>query len=63
MIKGVNVEMLQMIFFPCGVIQGICSGLVAGKLGEGKVIAGLKHAVVLASAAFGLFAILKFMPL
>lgn len=63
MIKGVNVEMLQMIFFHCGVIQGICSGLVAGKLGEGNIIAGLKHAVVLASAAFGLFAILKFMPL
>ncbi|MBA7514301.1 hypothetical protein ES705_06326 [subsurface metagenome] len=63
MIKAVNVEMLQMIFFHCGIIQGICSGLVAGKLGEGKVISGLKHAVVLASAAFGLFAILKFMPL
>ncbi len=62
MIKGVNVEMLKMIFFHCGVIQGICSGLVAGKLGEGKIVAGLKHAVVLAAAAFGLFAVLTFMP-
>ncbi len=61
-IRGVDVEMLKMIFFHCAVIQGICSGLVAGKLGEGKVIAGIRHAVVLASAAFGLFAILKFMP-
>jgi len=63
MIRGVNVEMLKMLFFHCGVIQGISSGLVAGKLGEGKVIAGLKHAVILASAAFGLFALLKFMPI
>ena len=63
MIKAVNVEMLKMLFFHCAVIQGICSGLVAGKLGEGKVIAGLKHAVVMALAAFGLFAVLKFMPI
>jgi flagellar protein FlaJ len=58
MIKAVNVEMLKMLFFHCAVIQGICSGLVAGKLGEGKIIAGLRHAVVMALAAFGLFAAL-----
>ncbi|RZN43888.1 MAG: type II secretion system F family protein [Methanophagales archaeon ANME-1-THS] len=63
MIRGVDVETLKMLFFHCGIIQGVCSGLVAGKLGEGKVIAGLKHAIILASAAFGLFAILKIMPL
>jgi len=61
MIKAVNVEMLKMIFFHCAVIQGICSGLVAGKLGEGKIIAGLRHAVVMALAAFGLFAVLTIM--
>jgi len=63
MIRVVDVETLKMLFFHCGIIQGICSGLVAGKLGEGKVIAGLRHAVVLASAAFGLFALLKLMPI
>lgn len=63
LIIGVDVDMLKMLFFHCAVIQGICSGLVAGKLGEGKVIAGLKHAVVLALSAFGLFAILEFMPI
>jgi flagellar protein FlaJ len=63
MIRGVDVELLKMLFFHCGVIQGICSGLVAGKLGEGNVIAGLKHAILLASAAFGLFALLKIMPI
>jgi flagellar protein FlaJ len=62
-VRGVDVELLKMLFFHCGVIQGICSGLVAGKLGEGKVIVGLKHAIVLSSAAFGLFVVLKFMPI
>lgn len=59
----VDTEKMKMLFFHCGVIQGICAGLVAGKLGTGKIIAGLKHALVLSSAAFGLFAILKFMPI
>ncbi|MBK5191491.1 MAG: type II secretion system F family protein [Methanosarcinales archaeon] len=60
-IYGVDIEMLKMIFFHCAVIQGICSGLVAGKLGAGRTIAGLTHAVVLALSAFGLFAVLEFM--
>ena len=63
LVRGVDVEMLKMLFFHCTVIQGICSGLVAGKLGEGEVIAGLKHAMVLALSAFGLFAVLEFMPI
>ncbi len=58
----VDVEKLKMLYFHCGVIQGICAGLIAGKLGTGKVIMGLRHALILAGAAFGLFAILKFVP-
>ena len=61
-IVKVDAERMKMILFHCGIIQGICSGLVAGKLGEGKVIAGLKHALLLASGSFALFAILKLMP-
>lgn len=57
LIAEVNVDVMEMLLFHCAVIQGICSGLVAGKLGEGKAIAGLKHAVVMVLAAFGLFAI------
>jgi len=44
-IVNVDAERMKMILSHCGIIQGICSGLVAGKLGEGKVIAGLKHAL------------------
>jgi flagellar protein FlaJ len=63
LIQGINVEMLKMLFFHCAIIEGICSGLVAGKLGEGKVIAGLRHAMVLALSTFGLFAVLNFIPI
>jgi len=58
----IDVVTMKMLFFHCGIIQGICAGLVAGKLGEGKVIAGLKHATVLALATFVIFAILKLVP-
>ncbi len=61
-IVNVDTERMKMILFHCGIIQGICSGLVAGKLGEGKIIAGLKHALLMASGSFALFAVLKLMP-
>jgi flagellar protein FlaJ len=58
----VNATRMKMLFFHCGIIQGVCAGLVAGKLGEGRIIAGLKHATVLALATFIVFAIMKFIP-
>lgn len=57
-----QVEKMKMLFFHCGIIQGVCTGLVAGKMGEGKVIAGLKHATILALATFFFFALLKIVP-
>ncbi len=59
----VDSEKMKMILFHCGIIQGICSGFMAGKLGAGKVIAGLKHALILALGAFALFAVVEFAPL
>jgi flagellar protein FlaJ len=59
---SVDIITMKMLFFHCGIIQGICAGLVAGKLGEGKVIAGLKHSTILALATFGIFVILNFIP-
>ena len=35
------------ILFHAAVIQGFVSGLVAGQLGEGDILAGLKHSVIL----------------
>ncbi len=59
----VDSEKMKMILFHCGMIQGFCSGFMAGKLGTGKVIAGLKHALLLALGAFALFAVLEFAPI
>jgi flagellar protein FlaJ len=36
----------------------VCSGLVAGQLGEGSVYDGLKHALVLLVVAYVLFTFL-----
>ena len=46
------------LFMLMAVMQGIFSGLVAGQIGEGKVIAGLKHSLIMAGTGFGLIIIL-----
>lgn len=46
-INDVNTAAYELIFFHTAVIQAVCSGLVAGQLGEGRVADGAKHAVVL----------------
>jgi flagellar protein FlaJ len=46
----------EQLFFHAASIQAVCSGLVAGQLGEGSVRDGAKHVVVLLSltlVAFG----------
>jgi len=40
------------IFFHMSTVQALFSGLVAGKMGEGTVSAGLKHSVVLLVAGY-----------
>ncbi|MBW3012522.1 type II secretion system F family protein [Candidatus Woesearchaeota archaeon] len=42
---------LEGIFTMLAVIQGLFAGLVVGKLSEGEVTAGLKHSLILATAA------------
>lgn len=46
------------LFFHALVIQGFFSGIVTGKLGEGKAIAGLKHSVFFIVVAVIAYAIL-----
>jgi flagellar protein FlaJ len=58
-IQEVDVETPKMIFFHCAIIEGICAGLVAGKLGDGKITAGIKHALILSLSAFACFAFLE----
>jgi len=50
-------ETYRRLFFYLSVIQGVFSGLVAGKMGEGAVSAGLKHIVVMLFLALLVFTI------
>jgi flagellar protein FlaJ len=43
------------LFFTVIVIQGLFIGLITGQLGEGSVLAGVKHSLIMVFAAFGIF--------
>jgi flagellar protein FlaJ len=43
---------MQRIFFHLSLIQGLFGGLVAGKMGEGSMSAGLKHSLVMMLLSF-----------
>jgi flagellar protein FlaJ len=38
---------LQRTFFHMTIVQGFFGGLVAGKMGEGSISAGLKHSLIM----------------
>jgi len=43
------------VFFHTSLVQAVCSGLVAGQMGEGTVKAGAKHATVMLTVAYAAF--------
>ncbi len=45
------------IFLNMVLIQGLFSGLIAGQLGEGKALAGLKHSAIMLVAGLAIFTI------
>jgi flagellar protein FlaJ len=45
-------DQARTVFFHMCIIQGLFSGLVAGKMGEGTMIAGLKHSVILLTTGY-----------
>nr|WP_321498735.1 type II secretion system F family protein [uncultured Methanolobus sp.] len=51
-----DLEKYTLIFFHAAMIQGFCSGLVAGKMGGGTIHSGYKHSVMMMSIAYLLFA-------
>jgi len=42
------------LFLLMVVVQGIFTGLVAGQIGEGSIIAGIKHSLIMTFAGFGI---------
>ena len=51
-----DLEKYTLIFFHAAMIQGFCSGLVAGKMGNGNIHSGYKHSIMMMSIAYLLFA-------
>jgi len=47
------------LFMLMAIIQGILTGLVAGQIGEGSILAGVKHSVIMTSAGFGALLIVQ----
>ena len=56
--SGFDMAEYTMLFFHAALIQGFCSGLVAGKMGSGQVSAGLKHSAAMMLVSYGVFTIL-----
>ena len=46
------------LFFHASLIQGFCSGLIAGVMGEGSVLSGLKHSIIMTTIALLIFKLL-----
>jgi len=57
-IGTVETDAYELLFFHAAAIQGVCSGLVAGQLGEGTVSDGVKHATLLLILTYAVFAFL-----
>jgi len=55
---SVDTGAYQVLFFHVAAVQGLCSGLVAGLLGEGSLADGLKHATVLLVLSYLVFGVL-----
>lgn len=55
--KGLEPAQARTLFFHASLLQGACSGLVAGRLGEGSLLSGIKHACILGILAWAVFAV------
>jgi flagellar protein FlaJ len=58
MIADFDLEAYTMIFFHAAMIQGFCSGIVAGKMGAGNIRSGIKHSLTMMCIAYLVFALL-----
>jgi len=55
---GLDIDIFRRIFFHAAVIQGFCSGLIAGQMGEGSVFSGIKHSIIMVSIAYLAFLVI-----
>jgi len=57
-VTGVSPETIELAFFHAALVQGFSSGFIAGKLEKGKILPGLKHSLIMLSAAWAIFMLL-----
>ena len=50
-----DISTYKRLFSHAAMIQGFCSGLMAGQMGEGKAIAGLKYSAIMLIIAWVTF--------
>ncbi|MBW6470585.1 MAG: type II secretion system F family protein [Methanosarcinaceae archaeon] len=50
-----NLEAYTQLFKHAAIIQGVSSGLMAGAMGEGSVMAGLKHSIIMMTIGYVIF--------
>jgi flagellar protein FlaJ len=55
LIQLVDLEEYNLLLFHAAMIQGLCSGLVAGKMERGEVSAGFKYSIVMMFTAYMVF--------
>lgn len=55
---GFSVEEFKIALFYMSIIQATLGGLVAGKIGEGSIFAGLKHSAILLTLSYIIFTLL-----
>ncbi|MCO8247012.1 MULTISPECIES: type II secretion system F family protein [unclassified Haladaptatus] len=59
-ISTVNIHAYTVVFFHTALVQAVFSGFVAGKMGEGKVRDGAKHATAMLAIAYVAFLVIDF---
>ncbi|WP_292484160.1 type II secretion system F family protein [Methanohalobium sp.] len=55
MLGSFDLDKYTRIFKHSAVIQGLCSGLMAGVMGEGSVMSGLKHSIIMVTIGYFIF--------
>jgi flagellar protein FlaJ len=58
MLAGYDAEKYILLMFHATLIQGFCSGLVGGAMGEGNAYAGFKHSIIMVAIAYATFRLL-----
>lgn len=57
-IRQFNPADYERLFFHAAIIQALCAGILAGQMGEGKWMSGLKYVIIMTIIAYVMFTVL-----